>query len=150
VTFADDMALRDAWEGTGFADRPVVRAVVLFSRALEQPAVRDRSARRQSLIGVAGRVASPLTLRTPHSASRIKRDHRPTVFSTGGSPRQTILHSQDRSIPLLAAALNDESHWDTGTFTPRGSLSAISEAIHRADLPDPPHASMMRTHTRWV
>jgi hypothetical protein len=94
-----------------------------------------RSARRQGLTGVTGRVALPL--RTPRSASRIKRDHRPPVFSTGGSPHQSILHSQDRSIPLLAGALNDESSWDTGTFEPRGGLSAIWETIRRADLPEP-------------
>jgi hypothetical protein len=58
-----------------------------------------RSARRQGLTGVTGRV--PLPSRTPRSASRIKRDHRPPVFSTGRSPHQSILPSQDRSIPCL-------------------------------------------------
>lgn len=33
-------------------------------------------------------------------------------------------------------------------FAPRGSVFAIREAIRRADLPDPPRTSMMRTHTR--
>jgi hypothetical protein len=35
---------------------------------------------RQGVIGVTGRVASPLTSRTPHRAS-LKRDHRPQCFT---------------------------------------------------------------------
>jgi hypothetical protein len=53
-------------------------------------------------------------------------------------------------MSLSAVLRSQESPWDTGAFAPRGSLSAVEEPIHRADLPEPRHANMMRIHTRTV
>jgi hypothetical protein len=73
-----------------------------------------------------------------------------SIFTRRISPHRPILLSQDRSIARLRLGRNAKSHWDTGTFAPRGSASAIWEAIRRADLPAPPRTSMMRTHTRTL
>ena len=70
----------------------------------------------------------------------IDRQH----FQPAHLPRRPILFSQDRSIARLRLGQNAKSHWDTGTFAPRGSASAIWEGIRRADLPAPPRTSMMR------
>jgi hypothetical protein len=58
-------------------------------------------------------------------------------FHPADLPHRPILLSQDRSIARLRLDQNAKSDWDTGTFAPRGSASAIWEGIRRADLPAP-------------
>jgi hypothetical protein len=106
-------------KGTGFVDRPVLAAVPRPRKPVDR--LRFKAAQQSQ-----GR--------------RIAFDpekRRTAPLESNGSPHQSILHSQDRSIPLLAAAPKHESPWDTSTFAPRCSLSAIRETIRRADLPEP-------------
>jgi hypothetical protein len=61
----------------------------------------------------------------------------PAVFSPGGFPPSTNTSFPGPKHHPLAVGPNAKSRWDTGTFALRGNVSAIWEAIRRADLPAP-------------